>query len=49
MIVKLNNIWAVLNWGKYNPENIINEKDSLICYANQFWQKDFTNKSYFAY
>lgn len=32
----------------HTPKNTIDETDPLICLANWFWQKDFTDTNYFA-
>ncbi len=35
LMIKLNEVLAVLDWGGHTPENKMNETDLLVCLANR--------------
>lgn len=49
LLLKLNKILAVLNWKWYNPENLLDIEDLLVCLTNWLRQDKSTNTSHFAY
>ncbi len=49
LMIKLNEVLAVPDWGGHTSENQVDETDPLVCLANRLRQEDSINTSYFAY
>lgn len=49
LMANLNEVLVILNWDRYNPENLIDKENLLVSLVNWLWQKNSTNRDYLAY